>query len=503
MLSESPASLSFSPKFTESESTLLSPKFKSSQLIIGSGHVGVVTGWTVKEFIAKKLDPAEYAIIGQLYSAIRGIDFVIRNLLWLTHISHLVIMSATKEDRNAGSAQCLADFFANGVTEAETSSGAKAWKINSSILGYIDAEIPLEALTHLRQNLTVQIVYELPTAITTIQEFAKLRTHERIHRGTPQDFPKLNQTVKTAIGERFGHRIEGRTIAETWVKILHRIRNSGKSRPTAYDSLWQEVINLTAIITDEPMEGYYPDYLPVSKEFTDNYIGQILDDAPNRDGVKYTYGQRLRSHFGTDQIQQVITTLKENHDSARAVMSLWDVADGESAASPPCLNHIWCRIVDEKLTLTATFRSNDMFAAWVANAIGLRALQSHIAESVGVPMGRLMTISQSAHIYDDCWDNADKVIAEQYAQICKPQDYADPAGSFVITVNDGMVIVEHITPHDGEVINCFSGKSIRNLYQTIAANSPNLDVSHALYLGTELQKAFTALKEGRIYQQDR
>ncbi|MEI6428157.1 MAG: thymidylate synthase [Pseudanabaena sp. ELA607] len=477
------------------------PKFKNSQLIVGHGHVGIVTGWTVKEFIAKKLHPNEYATIGQLYSATRGIDFVIRNLLWLTHISHLVIISATKEDRNAGSSQCLADFFAYGVTNGETQTGIKAWVINSDIQGYIDAEISLDALNHLRQNLLVSLCDNLPEAITTIQNFAKETVI--IDRGAPQDFPKLNQAQKIAIGERFGHRIEGKTIGETWVKILHRIRNSGHARPTAYDSQWQEVINLTAVITNEPALGYFPDYLPVSKEFTDNYIGQILDDAPDREGVKYTYGQRLRSHFGIDQINQVIATLSSNPDSARAVMSLWDVTDGESAASPPCLNHIWCRIVDGALTLTATFRSNDMFAAWVANAIGLRALQSHIAEAVGVPMGRLMTISQSAHIYDDCWDNADQVIREQYHRICQAQDYADPAGSFVISINDGAVLVEHLTPHDGEVINCFSGKSLRMLYQTIAANSPNLDVSHALYLGTELQKAFTAMKENRPYQQDR
>ncbi len=482
---------------------LAKPKFKSSQLICGGGHVGIVTGWTVKEFVAKKLHHDEYAIIGQLYSAMRGIDFVVRNLLWLTNISHLVIISATKEDRNAGSSQCLADFFAHGVTAGVTSAGKKAWQINSAVLGFIDQEIPLDALNDLRQNLTVQIVYELTEAIDLVRDFAQIPPAHRLNRGEPQDFPKLNQNIKPVIGERFGHRIEGKTIAETWVKILHRIRNSGTSRPTAYDSLWQEVINLTTIITDEPEAGYYPDYLPVSREFTDNYIGQILADALHRDGVKYTYGQRLRSHFGVDQISQVIGTLRENHDSARAVMSLWDVADGASAASPPCLNHIWCRIVDEQLTLTATFRSNDMFAAWIANAIGLRALQNHIAAAVGVPMGRLMTISQSAHIYDDCWDNADKVIAEHYAPICKQQDYADPAGSFVITISDGAVIVEHITPHDGEVIDCFSGTTIKSLYQTIAQHCPNLEVSHALYLGTELQKAVTALKENTVYQQDR
>jgi thymidylate synthase len=48
-----------------------------------------------------------------------------------------------------------------------------------------------------------------------------------------------------------------------------------------------------------------------------------------------------------------------------------------------------------------------MFSAWPANAMGLRALQHHIRDEIAsqseydLTMGPLITISQSAHIYDD------------------------------------------------------------------------------------------------------
>jgi hypothetical protein len=35
-----------------------------------------------------------------------------------------------------------------------------------------------------------------------------------------------------------------------------------------------------------------------------------------------------------------------------------------------------CNIVNEELSLTAVFRSNDMFSAWPANAMGLRLYSS-------------------------------------------------------------------------------------------------------------------------------
>ena len=89
-------------------------------------------------------------------------------------------------------------------------------------------------------------------------------------------------------------------------------------------------------------------------------------------------------------------------------MSLWDVNDYDNNDSPPCLNHIWIRTIDDELSLTATFRSNDMFSAWPSNAMGLRALQIHIMREIQnrinqkLKIGPLVTVSQSAHIYNDC-----------------------------------------------------------------------------------------------------
>jgi thymidylate synthase len=136
------------------------------------------------------------------------------------------------------------------------------------------------------------------------------------------------------------------------------------------------LIDLTAVITDEP-EGFYfpePNYLPIERRFVGDYIAQVVEDAPTREGVKYTYGQRLRSWFGRDQIEQAINALVADPNTSRAALNLWDAADYEHS-NPPCLNHLWVRILNRRLSLTATFRSNDMFSAWPANAMGLRALQ--------------------------------------------------------------------------------------------------------------------------------
>lgn len=484
------------------------PLYKPKQLICGTGQTAVITGWTVKQFIAKNLEPHEFAVIGQLYSPTRGISLLIRNLLVNPHVRFLVAISATREDRNAGGCQCLVDFFKKGFKKGESDTGRQCWVIDSSVPGYIDLEIPADALETLRNSIDYREAESVGEAIQHAKDFALREVMEPW--GEPLIFPLIEFKPVILPGPRYGHRIGGRTIAETWVKIIHRIKTTGTIRPTGYDGYWQELVDLMAVVTDEP-DGFYvpePNYLPCDRPFINEYISQILDDAPKRPGVKYTYGQRLRSWFERDQIEQVIQKLIGEIDAASAVMSLWDVKDHDMGGSP-CLNHIWVRAVDNEMSLTAVFRSNDMFSAWPANAISLRALQKHIRDEIAsrsqydLRMGPLITLSQSAHIYDDCWENADRLIASQYASICAQREYYDPSGNFLIEIDGKGIVVTQTTPGSGEVVKQYYGRDPLKLIREICYSSPSLQGDHVGYLGIELQKAVDCLKTGNQYIQDR
>lgn len=465
--------------------------YKPNQVFCGSGQTVVVTGWMVKSVVAKKLESHTYAGIGQLYSPTRGINFLIRNILANPHVTALVILNATREDKNAGSCSCLADFFRHGATEGVSDTGVKCWVINSPITGYIDIEISEGALNLLRDSVKwceVDSIAEMIERVQTLSHTITPVTREALM------FPLTQKLPIVLPGNLYGHRIEGRTIAETWVKIIHRIKTTGVIRPTGYDGQWQELIDLMAVVTDEPPEFYFPkpNYLPCDRKFITEYIPQILDDAPIREGVKYTYGQRLRSWFGRDQIEQVIGKLIGEVDAASAVMSLWDTQDHEKGGSP-CLNHIWLRVVDGVLSLTATFRSNDMYMAWVSNAMGLRALQRYIRDEIAnrssynLSMGALITISQSAHIYDDTWENADMLIKNHYGK--GKQLFNDSVGNFLIERGgEGIIVVTQTSP-GGEVVATYSGINPLKLIREIATANPAISPDHIGYLGIELQKA--------------
>lgn len=475
---------------------------KSNQLLYGTGNAVIVSGWTPAKYLANLLHHSNYAAIGQLYSPTRGISLLIRNLLYNPQIDRIFVLNATKEDENAGACQCLYDFFNNGVRRCKTDTGREVWVIESQIKGYIDIEIALGALVDLMSKISVHFFEETNQLVKDVIDYNNSSSKIMINHLDRLIFPKAETTKQQILpGTRYGHRIEGKTIAETWVKILHRIKKTGTIRPTGYDGYWQELIDLIAIVTDEPDDFYFPEpnYLPIDRDYLDKYIPQILNDAPIKEGVKYTYGQRLRSWFEEDQIEQCIEKLVREIDAASAVMSLWDVQDHNKGGSP-CLNHIWVRVVDNELSLTATFRSNDMFAAWPANAMGLRALQVHIKNEINtrsnysLDLGPLITISQSAHIYDDTWENVDVIIKKHYKQ---NKSYNDAVGNFLVEKNGNQIFVTQ-TDLQGNTVNSYTGKSALLLINKIAHENPGIDPKHIGYLGIELQRA--AISETYIQQ---
>ena len=79
----------------------------------------------------------------------------------------------------------------------------------------------------------------------------------------------------------------------------------------------------------------------------------------------------------------------------------------------------------------------------------------------------------------------------------------DMAGYFVIVPlpGKGIISVEHYS-YDDKLLRTIEGKDARSLYWTIIGNKWVTQLSHAAYLGKELEKAEVALKYGLKYSQD-
>ena len=112
---------------------------------------------------------------------------------------------------------------------------------------------------------------------------------------------------------------------------------------------------------------------------------------------------------GGTQLQRVIEMLKETPLTNQAVVEIgtpedYDVCYGkDDKLDPPCL-----RLLDFKalpyenkihLTLTAYFRSWDLWAGFPSNLGGLELLKQYVAEETGLENGSMYAYSAGAHIY--------------------------------------------------------------------------------------------------------
>lgn len=167
----------------------------------------------------------------------------------------------------------------------------------------------------------------------------------------------------------------------------------------------------------------------------------------------------------------------------------------------PCLNLVHALVQKNKLYFTCFFRSNDIYDGWPRNAIGLRKLQKMICERTGFEMAHLTIISNSAQIYERCYEKANNIIEKTSKNVSWDKD---PNGSILININkeEENIIITHLD-FEGKKIDEFKVKSAIEGYKRIAEEFKISDISHGLDIGCELQKAEIAIELKIDYIQDK
>jgi thymidylate synthase len=143
----------------------------------------------------------------------------------------------------------------------------------------------------------------------------------------------------------------------------------------------------------------------------DHCVRDVND--PNDKRWEYTYHQRLFGYvvnpFDKDvianQIENMCQQLSKCLYTRRAQAITWNVHEDNNCYDPPCMQSIWCRVVDNHLCMNVRFRSRDAFLAAFMNMFALIQLQVRIAKRVSeltntdIKVGRYVDISDSYHIY--------------------------------------------------------------------------------------------------------
>lgn len=139
--------------------------------------------------------------------------------------------------------------------------------------------------------------------------------------------------------------------------------------------------------------------------WTPNYDAQAVALGYTDGELGPVYGKQLVDFSGVNQLKYVEELLKSDPYSRRAVISMWNPAELDKMALPPCHYTSVFNVkdigVEKLLNLTVVMRSNDLFLGAPFNYVFYGALLLCFSEILGLTPGIYSHISVNSHIYSN------------------------------------------------------------------------------------------------------
>jgi thymidylate synthase len=193
--------------------------------------------------------------------------------------------------------------------------------------------------------------------------------------------------------------LRSHTIGESWLAVAGRILAGGVAG--FYDGLPIREISLITLTVARPdpedeiiARHADPERLAwMHANFTDHACVASLGDADS-------YATRLfdYDHSGRDQVRWVIDRLRADPSSRSATITTFQPRT--DAAYIPCISLLDFWLPDGAVELVVYAHSVDFGAKGYGNLVELASLQRRVADALVVPVGRLMVIVKSAHVYE-------------------------------------------------------------------------------------------------------
>jgi len=209
-----------------------------------------------------------------------------------------------------------------------------------------------------------------------------------------------------------GIHVEADCLPAAWEAAVLECWHRGSSIPTQYDKPGDPLsrdCSATIIVREPLAEPRLHRSFPGSLGDLWRYRGEVLDgindhliDTTSLTKWHYTYHFRLNIGLGIAQLSRCLDLLAECPYTRRAVASLWDVGEDLYSIEPPCVQYLWFRVYDEKLSMHLHIRSNDAFKAGFMNMFAFTELQARMAQQLSLRLKRPIGIGPYHH-FADSW----------------------------------------------------------------------------------------------------
>jgi thymidylate synthase len=189
------------------------------------------------------------------------------------------------------------------------------------------------------------------------------------------------------------------TIGAGWLAVAGQILAEGVA--SHYDGLPVREISLVTLVVEHPAPAdeiiarhAEPERLAwMHANFTGHAAVAELGGADS-------YATRLfdYEHSGRDQVAWVIGRLRQDPASRSATITTFQPHTDTSYI--PCVSLLDFWLPDGAVELVAYAHSIDFGAKGYGNLVELASLQQHVAGALGLPVGRLLMVVKSAHVYE-------------------------------------------------------------------------------------------------------
>lgn len=151
-----------------------------------------------------------------------------------------------------------------------------------------------------------------------------------------------------------------------------------------------------------------------SLKFITHYISGYARESDDGKTVYGGYGPRLFAmHGAVNQVLNVQNLLRQNLDSRRAVIQLFDANDiAATHKDIPCTCSMQFLVRHGRLHMVTHMRSNDAFLGLPHDVFAFTMLQEILARSLGVELGAYKHAVGSLHLYDTDVHKAERYLEE-------------------------------------------------------------------------------------------
>ncbi len=206
-------------------------------------------------------------------------------------------------------------------------------------------------------------------------------------------------------------KINENKVGQAWLKYMYYVISGGSVIADDKEPIIEHDAAFIILNCDDSHDAIidkYGDNEAIKKYSEKMYAMEIMPEFGSAYGSRlFSYGENI------NQIEKAKRLLRSKPERKSVSMVLLKPDEDMTDKMPrvPCLTELMLRLRDQKLVMTAIFRSQNAYKSY-ANFMSLRKMHMEIASDLQVGMGKLEIFARVPHIYKSDVEKAQDILAE-------------------------------------------------------------------------------------------